>query len=605
MSSDEARELWMRFVGGEALSDGDQAALVAALEADPELRAALLEDVQLDGTLRAVADARRGANAFTATVVDAFSRERDATRFVHKVEQRLAEPPLEPTGAGRDSRSGLPRVSRRFLRRSDSTGAGWKAALIAACALFAVLLLSTAFAGKPRDLSRAPKPRPGGRQDAPPEPPAPAPAPEPMRLRDIRREVEELEKSPAENPGDRARRLDALHKESEAIEKQMREEIERRRPAPSTTPSAPEETPRPSAPTVSDRAMADAARGPKVVRVTDQVYFAADQKRVPVGSILSYNQAIYTAGSGEAELEYPDRTQVQVRRDTTVRDLSDGRGLRLLVSAGTIESSIQKQPEGRPMVFATPHAEAEILGTKIVLTAGATPKAGTILEVREGKVRFTRSADKQSVDVEAGRSAIASTIQDLKTRVPFPDVLQINFGPSDARIAGWYLDSGETFDPARGYGWDGPQQGDPLPGVNYPDAQGQPKRAGRAGVRRQGTLAADDPMATDLAAGWGSHFETWRIELPNGRYLVKVCVGDPTWEQGPHHVAIQGQQVINMAMTNPPKSFLDPACVVDVKDGTLVMKVGGYPGPAKSPADGSKDTILNYLVIRRVPAPEK
>src|SRR5206468_313097 len=56
-------------------------------------------------------------------------------------------------------------------------------------------------------------------------------------------------------------------------------------------------------------------------------------------------------------------------------------------------------------VFATPHAEARVLGTKLTLTVSATE---TRLEVREGKVRLTRLSDNSWTDVGAGQFAVAS-----------------------------------------------------------------------------------------------------------------------------------------------------------------------------------------------------
>ena len=580
MNAEETRALWVRFIAGEALSGAEQAGLVAALEADGTLRAELLEDVQLDGALRALADARRDGEAFAAQVAGCLGAERDATRFIRKVEERLAEPPTEPSGS-RDTRTGLPRVSRRFLRRSPASGSGWKAALVAASALFGILLLATAFSGG----SRPAKPANAAHAEPLPADPVAPPqtareprrlAPPPKRTVEPTPEPEYRDPQPLEVPPPKAPDTSA---------------------AKSSLPPAPLPAPAPT------RSAAEAVivRGPKIESVFDQVYFAKGQTRPAPGAVLDYGQDLYTRGRGKAVLKYDDGTAVELGPDSMVRDLSDARGRRLLVSVGVIESDIRKQPEGRPMVFSTPHAEATILGTKIRLTAGADPKTGSTLEVREGRVRFTRLSDGAATDVEAGRAATASASQELKLRVPFPDTITINFGPADLpKSPAYVVDSGEPFSPARGYGWDGSRDGQVIPGAAAPD--GSPVLAGRNAGRRQGALTIDDPRATEVAAGWGEWSETWKIELPNGWYLVSVCVGDPTFEQGPHHVAVEGKQLIDQKMTRPPsKPFLVVEDLVEVKDGELAMKVGGYPGTAKS-VDNSKDTILNYLVIKRVPA---
>jgi hypothetical protein len=179
----------------------------------------------------------------------------------------------------------------------------------------------------------------------------------------------------------------------------------------------------------------------------------------------------------------------------------------------------------------------------------------------------------------------------------------VKFGPADVPLKpGWVLDSGDEFDATRGYGWVGPKDGPPVPGLfwrNPGTGQLEQKRAGRFATRRLNTPGTDPLKTTDVVAGWAGQTETWRMPVPNGRYLVSVCCGDITYEQGPHHVAVEGIQIIN-EKKNKTGEFVEVKDVlIEVKDGELTMIVGGNPGQRKS-SDGSTDTILNYLVIKRV-----
>ena len=88
------------------------------------------------------------------------------------------------------------------------------------------------------------------------------------------------------------------------------------------------------------------------------------------------------------------------------------------------------------------------------------------------------------------------------------------------------------------------------------------------------------------------------MPLPNGRYWIKVSCGDVTYEQGPHHVWVEGKQVIN-EKKNKAGRWVEGEDVVDVKDGELTMKVGGNPGPRKS-GDGSTETLINFLIVRKL-----
>ncbi len=592
MNADDVRALWARFVDGEELPAAEQAALVAALEADAELRAALLEDVQLDGALRALADARRIDDTFVATVADALTRERDATRFVRKVEQRLAEPPPEPAGT-RQSGSGFHRVSRRFVRRSGASDAGVKAALVAAGALFAVLLLAGLQSrppqlGKvvpppvpPRTLPRAPEPEE-------PRPSTPVPHPEPPRAPESPKRTPKAPESPEfRDP----KPLEVPAPKAFAKTPEL--------PSPPVVPAPP--------PTVAEGA-APIVLGPRVLSVVDQVYYLGGQKRVEIGQVLAFGQEIYTVGHGEARLRYDDGTTVDVRPESNVQDRSDARGLHLVLVSGSIGADIKKQPEGRPMLFETAHAVATILGTKIRLSSSTNPAIGATLDVDEGKVRFQRLSDKAAADVEAGQSVTASTsVQTLKSRISFPQEFTIRFGPSDApRADRVYLDSGAPFSSAKGYGWDPILDGGTVPNAKQPD--GSPVKTGRLPAWKYDAAnpkqTREDLKSSCVVAGWGEHFESWKIELANGRYWVEVCVGDYTFEQGPHHVAVEGRQVVDQKVSRvPSKPFWVLEDVVDVTDGELNLKVGGYKAPKKS-VDTSKDTLLNYLRIRRVTTPK-
>jgi len=261
---------------------------------------------------------------------------------------------------------------------------------------------------------------------------------------------------------------------------------------------------------------------------------------------------------------------------------------------------------GRPMIFETPTAEARILGTSIrlaVLPSKEKDKdAETSLEVTKGKVELKRLSDGAVTEVVAGQFAIAAASVDLKPRKAFPAVVRIDFGPADqAPLPGWLRDSGEVYDPARGYGWDGAKDGQFIAVWQNPGRGPETRVHGRMTALRAGALKPEEwPKATSIAAGWDEASETWRIGLPNGLYKVTVCVGDATFEQGPHVVAVNGRYVWRGVLTKAPRPlFLEESFPVDVKNGELKMTVGGLPG-LKPSVDGSLDTILNFIVIERL-----
>jgi hypothetical protein len=135
---------------------------------------------------------------------------------------------------------------------------------------------------------------------------------------------------------------------------------------------------------------------------------------------LRAGQGIETAGpQASAVLRFPDGTTVELSSATRVEGVEDSpAGKRLFLRRGRAAALVPRQPEGRPMVFATPQGEARVLGTSLKILVDNGLKGSTRLEVHEGKVRLTRS-DGASVEVVAGHYAVAAAGVDLAAK-PLP-----------------------------------------------------------------------------------------------------------------------------------------------------------------------------------------
>jgi len=84
------------------------------------------------------------------------------------------------------------------------------------------------------------------------------------------------------------------------------------------------------------------------------------------------------------------------------------RGKRIELRQGELEADVA--PQESPLVITAAHAKAEVLGTKLRMSA--TPEA-TRLEVATGKVRFTRKADGAALLVSAKQFTVATPDQEL------------------------------------------------------------------------------------------------------------------------------------------------------------------------------------------------
>ncbi|MGH9366727.1 MAG: FecR domain-containing protein, partial [Thermoanaerobaculia bacterium] len=314
-------------------------------------------------------------------------------------------------------------------RRERGPGAApWAAALMAAAGLLALLVLATV-AGSPTPrgpVARGPKPAPaviGERATPRPELP---PAQE--RTKRIEAEVKAIEQEQrvleqARKEAEEARREELLRQaESElarvaAKYREKVEELERARREEQKAPTV-----------AAPQAVA------RIERAEGAVFLLTDAGRSPAraGQGLLAGQTIETAGAtSSAAVAFADGTRVEWAGATEVQEGGGPRGKRLTIARGTVTAVVTKQPYGQPMVFATPHGEAVVLGTTLRLAVDAL---STRLDVREGRVRFVRTEDRASVEVASDHFATVTKGMSMAPR-PMP-IDEIVLLPREVRTAG-------------------------------------------------------------------------------------------------------------------------------------------------------------------------
>lgn len=256
--------------------------------------------------------------------------------------------------------------------------------ILAAAGLLAALAGAAVIASRPRSAAppvptvRAPEPVPPEERVEPPrETPLPAP-PRPAEL-PVRPEPRR-ESEPAPKPPPRP--LEPV-------------------PSPAPTPTPPAPPVRPV--TVPAAALLAAAEGGVLLDGAP----SAGGRPIPPGAALE------VAPGGRAVAVYPDGTRLELAGGTRLREIFDvgpERGKRAILERGTITVEAARQPEGRPLVVASPHAEARVVGTTFRLLV---EEGTTRLEVRRGRVRLARLSDGQAVDVPAGFFAVAAPGADV------------------------------------------------------------------------------------------------------------------------------------------------------------------------------------------------
>jgi hypothetical protein len=180
-------------------------------------------------------------------------------------------------------------------------------------------------------------------------------------------------------------------------------------------------------------------------------------------------------------------------------------------------------------------------------------------------------ANKTAVSINAINGQVG---RKLKVVIPNPagssaassPSYHVNFqtSASPPPPAGYQIDDGSVFSVAKGYGWD-------------------------ASVQTRERDVNSDFLLDTFA--FSSATATWNYTLPNGTYLVSLASGDPSFDQGPNRVVVEGVTVINDVNTTSNNFQTVTNQPITVSDGSLTVTIGGAAG----------NTILNYIDI--VPGP--
>lgn len=188
-------------------------------------------------------------------------------------------------------------------------------------------------------------------------------------------------------------------------------------PEPEKPLAPPLVTPPPPPPPIPERPPEKSTRVAlaDVERIQGSGFLLTPEGRRPLApkQALHADEGVETGpGPALVAVKFPDSTRLELDGDSRIDVPADRKALSLV--RGTIVATVPKQLAGKPLQFSTPEADLTILGTQFLLTAAP---GSTRLEVREGRIKFTRSSDGASVDVTAGHYAVASKGVKLESKL--------------------------------------------------------------------------------------------------------------------------------------------------------------------------------------------
>jgi hypothetical protein len=129
------------------------------------------------------------------------------------------------------------------------------------------------------------------------------------------------------------------------------------------------------------------------------------------GGMLYPGDIVRVPAGGAATVTWAgETTRLDLAPGAELRLFNPMWGKRLSLEAGALDASVASQPRWRPMIIATPQAEAKVVGTRFSLSATL---ASTRLEVLEGIVRLRKNLparlhENQQVLVHPGETATAA-----------------------------------------------------------------------------------------------------------------------------------------------------------------------------------------------------
>jgi hypothetical protein len=135
------------------------------------------------------------------------------------------------------------------------------------------------------------------------------------------------------------------------------------------------------------------------------------------GSMLTGGTIEGTGPTSWVELEFLDGSRVTVAGDSRLTFSDLGQKV-LHLKEGSVTSSVKPQQSDSPMLVYTRNAMLEVLGTEFEVDSDMDT---TSLDVTEGKVRFKRLSDGQTVDVPANQRVRAASGVELSPQ-PIPTV---------------------------------------------------------------------------------------------------------------------------------------------------------------------------------------
>jgi hypothetical protein len=141
----------------------------------------------------------------------------------------------------------------------------------------------------------------------------------------------------------------------------------------------------------------------RLAGVQGEVVLGIDRTPVASGTELRDGAAVETVGAhSTAVVRFSDGTRIELTGEAKLHEKLTGKraaGKGVTLARGSLTADVSKQPAGQPFLFLTPHAEVQVVGTRLSVAAAAE----TRVDVHEGQVRVTSLKGGSVATLSAGQ----------------------------------------------------------------------------------------------------------------------------------------------------------------------------------------------------------
>jgi hypothetical protein len=125
-----------------------------------------------------------------------------------------------------------------------------------------------------------------------------------------------------------------------------------------------------------------------------------------------------TGAAVQVNIRYEaEETALEVGPETAATFGEEDGAKRIALDRGSLQAEVAPQPQGRPLVFTTPQATTEVLGTRLALSSRDD---ASCLAVTYGKVMMGGKQEQKKVLVSTGEYAVAGTYEPLESHLLAP-----------------------------------------------------------------------------------------------------------------------------------------------------------------------------------------